>query len=62
MKEKFLRENQGGSMTKELNKAIMMRSRLRNEYLKEKSADLTIAYDKQITVWISYVGPKEWFC
>ena len=50
MKEKFLRENQGESMTKELNKATMMRSRLRNEYLKEKSADLTIAYDKQITV------------
>ena len=34
-------------MSKELNKAIMTRSRLRNKYLKEKSADLKIAYDKQ---------------
>ena len=34
-------------MSKELNKAIMTRSRLRNKYLKEKSADSKIAYDKQ---------------
>ena len=34
-------------MTKELNKAFMTRSRLRNKYLKEKSADSKIAYDKQ---------------
>ena len=34
-------------MTKSLNKAIMTQSRLRNEYLKEKSADTKIAYDEQ---------------
>ena len=34
-------------MTKELNKAIMTRSRLRNKYLKEKSVESKIAYDKQ---------------
>ena len=34
-------------MSKELNKAIMTRSRLRNRYLNEKSADSKIAYDKQ---------------
>ena len=34
-------------MSKELNKAIMTRSRLRNRYLKEKSADSKIAYEKQ---------------
>ena len=33
-------------MTKELNKAIMNRSRFRNKYLKEKSADSEITYDK----------------
>ena len=42
----FLRANQGVFMTKELNKAIMNRSRFRNKYLKEKSADSEIAYDK----------------
>ena len=34
-------------MIKELNKAIMTRSRLHNKYLKEKSADSKTAYDKQ---------------
>ena len=34
-------------MIKELNKAIMTRSRLRDKYLKEKSVDSNIANDKQ---------------
>ena len=34
-------------MSKEFNKAIMTRSRLRNKYLKEKSADSKITYEKQ---------------
>ena len=34
-------------MSKEFNKAIMTRSRLRNKYLKEKSADSKIKYDKR---------------
>ena len=34
-------------MTKELNKAVMNRSRLRNKYLKEESAVSEIACDKQ---------------
>ena len=34
-------------MTKELNKAIMTRSRLCCKYLKEKKADSKIAYDEQ---------------
>ena len=47
MKKKHLRANQGEFMTKELNKSIMTRSRFRNKYLKEKSADSKIAYEKQ---------------
>ena len=35
---------QGELMSKELNKAIMSRSRLRNKFLKEKNADSKIAY------------------
>ena len=37
---------QGELMSKELNKAIMSRSRLRNKFLKEKNADSKIAYAK----------------
>ena len=47
IKKKYLKANQGEFMTKELNKAIMTRSRLHNKHLKEKSIDSKIAYDKQ---------------
>ena len=40
-------------MSKELNKAIMTRSRLHNKYLKEKSADPKIAYDKQRNYFVN---------
>ena len=46
MKKKYLSANQGEFITKQLNKAIMTRSRLRNKYLKEKSADSKVAYDE----------------
>ena len=60
MKEKLLRANEGHFMTKELNEAIMTQSRLRNKYLKEKSADLKVTYkNKWFTVWTSDVGPKR---
>ena len=47
MKNKYLRAHQGELMNKKLNKAIITPSRLRDKYLKEKSADSKIAYDKQ---------------
>ena len=47
IKKKYLRASQGEFISKELNKAIMNRSRLCNKYLKEKSADSKIAHDKQ---------------
>ena len=47
IKKKYLRANQREFMSKKLNKAIMTLSRLRNKFLKEKSADSKIAYAKQ---------------
>ena len=47
MKKKYSRANQGEFMAKELNRAIMIWSRWRNKYLKEKTAESKIAYDKQ---------------
>ena len=47
VKKKFLRANQGEFMTKELNKSIITRPRLRNKYLKEKTADSKITYGQQ---------------
>ena len=47
IKKKYLRANQGEFMSKELNTAIMTRSRLHNKFLKKKSADSKIAYANQ---------------
>lgn len=71
--KKFLRENQGKSMARELNtatktrtklrnKAIMTRSRLRNKYLKEKSADSkSHVINKDITVHLLHRTKKNDF-
>ena len=53
MKKKHLRANQGEFATKELDKAIMTRSRLRNKYLTEKSADSKFVYDKQRNYYVT---------
>ena len=37
-KKRMVRENQRVFMNKEINKGIMVRSRLRNKFLKEKTA------------------------
>lgn len=46
-------------MTSKFNKANMTRSKLRYKYLKEKRAtSKLLLVNKEITVWISYAGPK----
>ena len=47
LKKKYLRVNHSHFVNKELNKAIMQRSRLRNAYLKDKTRTDSIAYKKQ---------------
>ena len=50
VEKKHLTANQGEFITKELNKAIMTRSRLRNKYLKENCPDSKIAYAINIEI------------
>ena len=45
--KRMVRANQREFMSKEKNKGIMARSRLRNKFLKEKTAFSREAYDKQ---------------
>ena len=47
VKKKMVRANQRVFMKKEIHKAIMVRSRLRNEFIKEKTAFSREAYNKQ---------------
>ena len=44
--KKYVRANHANSVTKDLRKAIMLRSRLLNIFLKEKSLDSKKAYNK----------------
>ena len=46
-KKRMIRTNQRVFMNKEIHKAIMVRSRLRNKFLKEKTAFSREAYNKQ---------------
>ena len=53
LKKKYLRANQSRFVNKELNKAIMQRSRLYNKYLKDKIRAASMAYKKQRNVCVS---------
>ena len=47
IKEKYLRSNQGRFITKNLHKAIMKRSRLRNKFLSDRTKMSRKEYKKQ---------------
>ena len=47
MKQKYLRANQGRFMTKDLHKAIVKRSRLRNKFLRDGTEISREEYKKQ---------------
>ena len=50
IKYKYLRANQGPFMTKDLQKAIMLRTRLRNKSLKLKTIESYNKYQRQIHI------------
>ena len=53
LKRKYLRANHSKFITKELSKAIMQRSKLRNFFLKVRSDEKRIKYKKQINTFVS---------
>ena len=59
LKKKYLRPNHSRFVNKELNKAIMERSRLRNEYLENKTRAARIAYNKQRNVCVSILRKSK---
>ena len=52
-KEKSFRANHSKFVTKELTKAIMLRSKLRNQLLKTKTQDSKMKHNKQRTLCVS---------
>ena len=55
IKKKYIRANDANFVTKALRKAIMLRSRLRNIFLKEKSLESKKAYNKQRNICVKMV-------
>ena len=55
IKKKYIRANHANFVTKALRKAIMLRSRLRNIFLKEKSLESKKAYNKQRHICVKMV-------
>ena len=53
IKQKYLRANQGRFMTKDLQKAIMKRSRLKNKFLRDKTYISREEYKKHRNLWVS---------
>ena len=64
MKQKYFRANQGRFMTKDLHKAIMKRSRLRNKFLRDTTDISREEYKKQRNLCVSLLkkAKKRSFC
>ena len=52
-KTKYLRANYSKFMTKELSKAIMLRTKLRNQFLKTRASEAKLKYNKQRNLCVS---------
>ena len=52
-KNKYIRANNSNYITKALRKEIMHRSRLRNKFLRERTKESKIAYNKQRNICVS---------
>ena len=59
LKRKYVRANHVEYMVKELSQAMMKRSKLRNDYLKQRSEENRQAYKKQRNFCVTLVRKKK---
>ena len=59
LKKKYLRANHASFVTKELQKAIMLRTRLRNIYLKQHTETTKVAYNQQRNKCVSILKKSK---
>ena len=55
LKTKFLRANLSKFVRKDVSKAIMLRTKLRNQFLKKRTLDARTKYNKQRNIFVSLV-------
>ena len=53
LKTKYLRANYSKFTTKELSKAIMLRTKLRNQFWKKRTSEAKLKYNKQRNLCVS---------
>ena len=59
IKQKYFRANQGRFMTKDLHKAIMKRSRLRNKFLRDRTDISREEYKKQRNLCVNVLKKAQ---
>ena len=59
LKTKFLRANHFKFVTKEVSKAIMLRTKLRNKLLKKKTLESRAKYNKQRNICVSLIKKQN---
>ena len=57
-KTKLLRANRSKFVTKEVSKTIMLRTKLRNKFLKKKTLEFRAKYNKQRDICVSLITSK----
>ena len=60
LKKKHLKENHTSFVTREFQKAVMNRARLRNAYLKKRTEATKAAYNYQRKLCVSLLGKSKW--
>ena len=55
LKTKFLIANHSKVVTKEVSKAVMLRTKLRNKFLKKKTLESRAKYNKQRNICVSLI-------
>ena len=59
IKQKHIRNNQSPFVNKDIHKAVMTRTRLRNRFLKEPTLINRLAYKQQRNYCVSFMGKNK---
>ena len=59
LKTKFLRANHSKFVTKDISKAIMLRTKLRNQFLKKRTLEARTKYNQQRNICLSLIKKSK---
>ena len=62
VRKKYLRGNHSKFVNKELSKAMMLRTKLRNKFLKQKTTKTRSGYNKQRSICVSILRKAKRSC